>query len=108
MAAKTFLSLPYEIINHIFKNYLSFDDILNSSLSLLYTRYHEFIIVSYIGPALDTFSKLDLQLRKFLYEEGWTVDCKNSELIFTLWNKYKPYTSRGNNFTQNISTNILL
>ena len=95
MAAK-FLSLPNEIINQIFKNYLSFDDVLNSSLSLLHTRYHEFIIVSYIGPALDTFSKLDLQLRKFLYEEGWTVDCENSELIFSLWNKYRPHISRRN------------
>ena len=101
MAAKfptvTFFSLPCEIINHLFKFYLSFDDKFSASLALRHTRYHE-IIALYIEQgleSLDIFSKLDIQLGKSLHDEGWTVGCKDFDIIITFWNKYRPQLWRG-------------
>ena len=93
----TFFSLPCEIIRHIFKFYLQFDDKVSASLALRDTIYLE-IIAPYLEEALesfDIFSKLDIQLGKSLHEEGWTVSCKDFDLINSLWNKYRPQLWRG-------------
>ena len=88
----TLFSLPCEIICHIFKFYLSFNDKVSASLALRYTRYHE-NIAPYLEQILESliiFSKLDIQLGKSLREKGWTVACKDFDLIASFWNKYKP------------------
>ena len=102
MAAKcpnttTFLSLPNEIISHIFKFYLSFDAKVCASLALHHTRYHE-IIAPYMKQAsesLDIFSKLDIQLGKSLCDEGWTIGCKDFGLLISIWNKYRSQLCKG-------------
>ena len=84
------LDLPPEILEMVFQNFTSTQDVENCSIALAGTRHEEFVTQNYLKPQLKIFASLDLNLKESLRNEGWFEECKDTKLIIRLWKEFKP------------------
>ena len=50
--------------------------------------------VKFLGDQLKIFAKLDMNLKKDLYNQGWTEENCNDCKVFELWDKFKPLKTK--------------
>ena len=84
------LDLPPEILEMVFQNFTSTQDVENCSIALAGTRHEEFVTQNYLKPQLKIFASLDLNLKESLRNEGWFEECQDTKLILRLFKEYKP------------------
>ena len=96
LSMATLENLPLELIDNpiaeepsIFK-YLNETDILNCSVALAGTRCEQYVTQKFLRPQLNIFASLDLNLKESLKNEGWSEECKNTNLIVRLWKEFQP------------------
>ena len=91
------LDLPPEILEMVFQNFTSTQDVENCSIALVGTRHEEFVTQKFLKPQLNylksqlkIFASLDLNLKESLRNEGWSEECEDIKLIIDLWKEFKP------------------
>ena len=85
-------NLPTEVLVHIF-NHLNFSDVVKNCSNTC-IRWRDIIVEFFMEPQLRIFALLDDDLKQKLLNENWNNECKDSNLIKTLWDKFKPYKSK--------------
>ena len=78
--------LPPEMIVMIFK-YLSVEDLQTCSITCILWR--KLAVHFFFRPQLCNLAKFDELMKNTFYEERWTEDCKDDDLIMNLYDKYK-------------------
>ena len=94
------LDLPPEILEMVFQNFTSTQDVENCSIALAGTRHEQFVTQNYLKPQLKIFASLP-SLNESLRNEGWFEECKDTKLIVRLWKEFQP-TLPGKIFLMNI------
>ena len=84
------LDLPPEILEMVFQNFTSTQDVENCSIALAGTRHEEFVTHKFLKLQLKNFSTLP-SLNVSLKNEGWFKECQDTKLIVRLWREYKPF-----------------
>ena len=82
------LDLPPEILEMVFQNFTSTQDVENCSIALAGTRHEQFVTQNFLKPQLKIFASLP-SLNESLRNEGWFEECQDTKLIVRLWKKYK-------------------
>ena len=85
------LDLPPEIVEKIFQKITATQYVSNCSIALVGTRHEEFVMRKFLKPQLKIFASLDLNLNKFLRNEGWFQECQNTKLTIKLWKQLKSF-----------------
>ena len=80
--------LPVELLVLIF-HFLKISDLIKCYQ--VNKKWQDIVIQYFIRPQLVVFTKLDVEFKKTLYQEGWNENNNESGLIVKLWKKYKPY-----------------
>ena len=83
--------LPPEILKMIFQNFTATQDVRNCSIALAGTIHEEFVTQEFLRPQLKMIASLDLNLNKFLKNEGWFEECQDTKLIIRLIKEFKPF-----------------
>ena len=84
------LDLPPEILEMVFQNFTSTQDVENCSIALAGTRHEQFVTQNFLKPQLKIFASLDLNLKESLRNEGWFEECQNTKIIIRLWKEFQP------------------
>ena len=84
--------LPVEMILEIFENLSLHELVVNSSKTCLQWRY---IIGQFIlAPKILRLANVNGTFKKEIKEVGWTEESNDTELIFSLYQKYEYYSSK--------------
>ena len=83
--------IPAEVIVMIFKK-LTLADVENCSMT--FTKWKKIAAIFFMKPHLESLSQLDQDFKITLQEAGLTEDSYNSDLIWTLYKKYKSYKDK--------------
>ena len=86
----SFLDLPPEMVEMVFQNFTSTQDVENCSIALAGTRHEQFVTQNFLKPQLKIFASLDLNLKESLRNEGWFEECQDTKLIVQLWKEFEP------------------
>ena len=54
-------------------------------------KWQNIVIQYFIKPKLVVFTKLNTELKKSFYQEGWDENNDDYDLIVKLWKKYQPF-----------------
>ena len=79
-------NLPNEVIVMVF-NHLPIEDL--QSCSQTCTKWRKLAVHFFFRPQLCILAKFDELMKNTFYEEKWTEDCKDDDLIMELYEKYK-------------------
>ena len=74
------LDLPPEILEMVFQNFTSTQDVENCSIALAGTRHEEFVTHKFLKLQLKNFATLP-SLNVSLKNEGWFEECQDTKLI---------------------------
>ena len=85
----SFLDLPPEMVEMVFQNFTSTQDVENCSIALAGTRHEEFVTHKFLKLQLKNFATLP-SLNVSLKNEGWFEECQDTKLILRLFKEYKP------------------
>ena len=99
------LDLPPEILEMVFQNFTSTQDVENCSIALTGTRHEQFVTQKFLKPQLKIFASLP-SLNESLRNEGWFEECQDTKLILRLFKEYKPILPSMYHFFQNSSWKI--
>ena len=94
------LDLPPEILEMVFQNFTSTQDVENCSIALAGTRHEEFVTHKFLKLQLKNFATLP-SLNVSLKNEGWFEECQDTKLIVRLWKEFKPSLPGINTFDLN-------
>ena len=83
------LDLPPEILEMVFQNFTSTQDVTNCSIALVGTRHEKFVMENFLKPQLKNFATLP-SLNESLRNEGWFEKCQDTKLIVRLLKEHKP------------------
>ena len=86
----SFLDLPPEMVEMVFQNFTSPQDVGNCSIALVGTRHEKFVMENFLKPQLKIFASLNVHLNDSLKNEGWFEECHDTKLIVRLWKEFKP------------------
>ena len=101
----SFLDLPPEMVEMVFQNFTSTQDVENCSIALAGTRHEQFVTQNFLKPQLKIFASLP-SLNVSLKNEGWFEECQDTKLILRLFKEYKPILPSMYHFFQNSSWEI--
>ena len=101
----SFLDLPPEMVEMVFQNFTSSQDVENCSIALAGTRHKEFVTHKFLKLQLKNFATLP-SLNVSLKNEGWFEECQDTKLILRLFKEYKPILPSMYHFFQNSSWEI--
>ena len=83
--------LPVELLVSIF-HFLKTSDLIKCSH--VNKKWQYIVIQFFIKPQLVVFTKLNMELKKSFYQEGWDETNNDNDLIVKLWTKYQPHKPR--------------
>ena len=89
ITTKPDVDLPPEILEMVFQNFTSTQDVENCSIALAGTRHEEFVTHKFLKLQLNIFASLP-SLNVSLKNEGWFKECQDTKLILRLFKEYKP------------------